>query len=166
MPGRPASTIVAIVRIEHGFWGSGPDVGHRFKSPVPEEAATLERNYICLSKTHVPTHHWDSDILTDTTQRRRKRYLRKTTGVFNEANRARDKTRSHRPDKLEEMYAKFNAWRDKFQNNFFDMGGKLGDGIMVTAEGVSDGPFVEAKSVIGGSALIRGAGPPCPYERL
>ncbi len=29
------------------------------------------------------------------------------------------------PAQMEEMYAKFNAWREKFQDNIVDMGGKL-----------------------------------------
>ena len=58
------------------------------------------------------------------------------------------------PAQMEEMYAKFNAWKEKFQENIVDMGGKLGDGRTVTAEGATDGPFVEAKEVIGGYMVI------------
>ena len=32
------------------------------------------------------------------------------------------------PAQMEEMYAKFNAWKEKFQENIVDMGGKLGGG--------------------------------------
>ena len=38
------------------------------------------------------------------------------------------------PAKMEEMYAKFHAWKEKFQNNIVDMGGKLGLGKVVTSE--------------------------------
>ncbi len=58
------------------------------------------------------------------------------------------------PAQMEEMYAKFNAWREKFQKNIIDMGGKLGGGKLVTSEGVTDGPFVEAKEIIGGYMLV------------
>jgi len=55
---------------------------------------------------------------------------------------------------MEEMYAVFTAWKDKFQKNIVDMGGKLGGGKVVTSEGATDGPFVEAKEVVGGFMII------------
>lgn len=55
---------------------------------------------------------------------------------------------------MEQMYAKFNAWREKFQANLVDMGGKLGGGAVVTAESASDGPFIEVKEVIGGYMIV------------
>ncbi len=58
------------------------------------------------------------------------------------------------PAQMEEMYAKFNAWREEFQENIVDMGGKLGAGKIVTSEGATDGPFVEAKEVIGGYMIV------------
>lgn len=59
------------------------------------------------------------------------------------------------PARMEEMYARFNAWREKFQDNLVDMGGKLGgNGKIVTSEGATDGPFVEAKEVIGGYMIV------------
>ncbi len=58
------------------------------------------------------------------------------------------------PTQMEEMYAKFNIWKEKFQDNIVDMGGKLGDGKIVTSEGATDGPFVEAKEVIGGYMIV------------
>lgn len=59
------------------------------------------------------------------------------------------------PAQMEEMYARFNAWKEKFQGNIVDMGGKLmGGGKIVTLEGATDGPFVEAKEVIGGYMII------------
>ncbi|MEX0916156.1 MAG: YciI family protein [Wenzhouxiangellaceae bacterium] len=59
------------------------------------------------------------------------------------------------PARMEEMYASFNAWREKFQDNLVDMGGKLAvNGKIVTPEGATDGPFVEAKEVIGGYMIV------------
>lgn len=58
------------------------------------------------------------------------------------------------PAQMEEMYAKFNAWKEKFEKNFVDMGGKLGGGKLVTTEGVVDGPLVEAKEIIGGYMIL------------
>ncbi len=59
------------------------------------------------------------------------------------------------PAQMEEMYARFNAWKERFQENIVDMGGKLnGGGKIVTSEGATDGPFVEAKEVIGGYMIV------------
>ncbi len=61
------------------------------------------------------------------------------------------------PAQMEQMYAKFNAWREKFQENIVDMGGKLGGGKVVTSEGATDGPFVEAKEIVGGFMIVAAA---------
>jgi hypothetical protein len=58
------------------------------------------------------------------------------------------------PAQMEEMYAKFHAWMEKFQKNIVDMGGKLGGGSVVTSQGATDGPFVETKEVIGGFMIV------------
>lgn len=59
------------------------------------------------------------------------------------------------PAQMEQMYAKFNAWKEKFQDSIVDMGGKLmGGGKIVTADGATDGPFVEAKEVVGGYMVV------------
>ncbi|PCH62340.1 MAG: hypothetical protein COC19_03025 [SAR86 cluster bacterium] len=55
---------------------------------------------------------------------------------------------------MQEMFAKFNAWKEKFKDNIVDMGGKLGSGKVVTSEQTSDGPFVELKEVVGGFMII------------
>ena len=55
---------------------------------------------------------------------------------------------------MEEMYAAFTAWREKFHGNIVDMGGKLGSGKVLTPETESDGPFVESKEVVGGFMLV------------
>lgn len=60
------------------------------------------------------------------------------------------------PAQMEQMFAAFNAWREKFQENIVDLGAKLkGGGKIVTKEGAADGPFVEAKEVIGGYMIIQ-----------
>lgn len=59
------------------------------------------------------------------------------------------------PKQMEEMYASFNAWKEKFKANILDMGGKLKPGGKVFApSGVTDGPWVEAKEVIGGFMIV------------
>jgi hypothetical protein len=59
------------------------------------------------------------------------------------------------PAQMQEMYASFNAWREKFKDQIVDLGGKLkGGGKILTTSGVTDGPFVEMKEVIGGYMVI------------
>ena len=59
------------------------------------------------------------------------------------------------PAQMEEMYARFNAWRETFQANIVDLGGRLTEAArVVTPEGVSDGPFVEVKEVVGGYMIL------------
>ncbi|MEJ6601298.1 MAG: YciI family protein [Verrucomicrobiia bacterium] len=58
------------------------------------------------------------------------------------------------PDQMQAMYASFQAWMEKYQQNIVDMGGKLGDGSVVSSKGSTDGPYIEAKEVIGGYMII------------
>jgi len=59
------------------------------------------------------------------------------------------------PAHMQEMYAAFNTWKDKFKANIVDMGGKLKPGGRVlTTSGVTDGPFAEAKEVVGGYMVV------------
>lgn len=67
---------------------------------------------------------------------------------------ARREQPSPSPAQMQEMYAKFNAWKERFQESIVDIGGRLGDGKIVTSEGITDGPFVEAKEVVGGYMIV------------
>jgi hypothetical protein len=59
------------------------------------------------------------------------------------------------PAQMQEMYAKFNAWKETFKGKIVDMGGKLKDGgKIVRSGGATDGPFVETKEVIGGYMIV------------
>lgn len=58
------------------------------------------------------------------------------------------------PAQMQEMYAQFNNWREKFSANIANMGGRLGGGKVATVDGVKDGPFVETKEIIGGFMII------------
>ena len=58
------------------------------------------------------------------------------------------------PAQMQEMYAKFGAWQQKFEKNLTDMGGKLGEGTLVSAEPPSDGPFIEVKELVGGYMIV------------
>jgi hypothetical protein len=55
------------------------------------------------------------------------------------------------------MYEKFNAWREKFQKNLTDMGGRLGSGRVETTQPPPDGPFVEVKELVGGYMIVTAA---------
>jgi hypothetical protein len=59
------------------------------------------------------------------------------------------------PAQMQEMYAAFNAWKEEFKASILDMGGKLlPSGKVLSTSGVSDGPFVEAKEIIGGFMIV------------
>lgn len=60
------------------------------------------------------------------------------------------------PSEMEAMFAKYQAWQEKFADRILDMGGKLGpEGGVVSKAGVSDGPFVEVKEIVGGYMLVK-----------
>lgn len=59
------------------------------------------------------------------------------------------------PEQMQQMMAKWDAWKEKFKDNIVDWGDKLkSGGKIVTATSVSDGPFVEAKEIIGGFMIV------------
>jgi len=58
------------------------------------------------------------------------------------------------PAQMQEMYAKFGAWQEKFKDNLIDMGGRLGDGMLVKHP-TADGPFVEVKELVGGYMIVQ-----------
>jgi hypothetical protein len=59
------------------------------------------------------------------------------------------------PAEMQQLYAAFNAWKEKFKANIVDMGDKLKPGgKVVTASGVTDGAFVESKEVVGGFMIV------------
>jgi hypothetical protein len=59
------------------------------------------------------------------------------------------------PAQMQEMYAVFSAWKEKFKANILDMGGKLKPGgKIVSASGATDGPLIEAKEIVGGYMII------------
>ena len=65
-----------------------------------------------------------------------------------------DDTAKPSPSQMQDMYAKFSAWQEKFKENLVDMGGRLGTGKLVTSEGAGDGPFVEVKELVGGYMIV------------
>jgi hypothetical protein len=61
------------------------------------------------------------------------------------------------PAQMQAMYTKFNEWRERFQANLTDMGGRLGAGRLVTTQPAPDGPLVEVKELIGGYMIVSAA---------
>jgi hypothetical protein len=57
------------------------------------------------------------------------------------------------PTDMQDMYAKFNAWRERCKDNLVDLGGRLGAGKLATAD-ATDGPFVEVKELVGGYMIV------------
>jgi hypothetical protein len=58
------------------------------------------------------------------------------------------------PAEMQAMYAQFNAWRERFQDNLVDLGGRLGAGRLATAQPGPDGPLVEVKELVGGYMIV------------
>ena len=61
------------------------------------------------------------------------------------------------PTQMQAMYAKFNAWREKFQHHLIDLGGRLGAGRVALPEPAPDGPLVEVKELVGGYMIVSAA---------
>jgi len=61
------------------------------------------------------------------------------------------------PAEMQAMYEKFNAWREKFQKNLPDLGGRLGDGRLALPAPAPDGPFIEVKELVGGYMIVSAA---------
>jgi hypothetical protein len=56
---------------------------------------------------------------------------------------------------MEQMMARFNAWREKFEDNLVDLGGRLGAGKLVAAnEPPEGGSSVEVNELVGGYMIV------------
>jgi hypothetical protein len=63
--------------------------------------------------------------------------------------------RSPSPAEMQEAMARWNAWKTKFEDEIVDMGDGLTPvGAVCRATGVTDGPYIEGKEVIGGYMLV------------
>ena len=59
------------------------------------------------------------------------------------------------PAQMQEMHAAFNNWKEKFKDSIVDRGGRLKPGgKILSASGVTDGPFAEAKEIVGGYMVV------------
>lgn len=63
-------------------------------------------------------------------------------------------TETPSPSQMQEMYAMFSAWQEKFKDNLVDMGGKFGSGKLVTAESASNEPVIEVNELVGGYMIV------------
>lgn len=61
------------------------------------------------------------------------------------------------PAQMQAMYEQFNQWREKFQTNLVDLGGRLGKGRLARPDPAPDGPFVEVKELVGGYMIVSAA---------
>lgn len=61
------------------------------------------------------------------------------------------------PEQMQQMFAAYKAWMAQYKDQIVDMGDKLLPGgrvLTMSASGLVDGPFVEAKELIGGFMII------------
>ena len=59
------------------------------------------------------------------------------------------------PEQMQQMFAAYNAWKEKFKDAILDMGDKLKpEARIVTASGVADGPFAETKELVCGYMIV------------
>jgi hypothetical protein len=105
-----------------------------------------------VSNPQVFAHRWQAGpVLVDET----KETLMPTQKYLLIQRSAPGKKEPPSPAQMQEMYAVFSAWKEKFKANIVDMGGKLKPGGKIaSAAGVTDGPFIEAKEIIGGYMVV------------
>lgn len=59
------------------------------------------------------------------------------------------------PAEMQEAMAQWNAWKTKFQDEIVDMGDALTSvGGVCRTDGVTDGPYIEGKEIIGGYMIV------------
>lgn len=61
------------------------------------------------------------------------------------------------PEEMQAMFAAWDAWKSKFKREILDMGDGLNPGgrVLGADDKVTDGPFVEAKEVLGGFSIVQ-----------
>lgn len=59
------------------------------------------------------------------------------------------------PAQMQEMFAAFQAWQERFKDNILNMGDQLKPtGKVIGASGVTDGPYAESKEIIAGYMVL------------
>jgi len=62
------------------------------------------------------------------------------------------------PEEMQAMFSAWTAWKKKFDQEIIDMGDGLKAGGAVFKGGVvTDGPFIEAKEIMGGYSIVKTA---------
>jgi hypothetical protein len=62
------------------------------------------------------------------------------------------------PAEMQQIYAQWTAWKDKFKDEIVELGdGLKPGGKIVRAGATTDGPLVEAKEVLGGYSIVQTA---------
>ena len=60
------------------------------------------------------------------------------------------------PEEMQQMFAQWTAWKDKFKNEIIDLGdGLKPGGKVVRPNATTDGPYIEAKEVLGGYSIVQ-----------
>jgi hypothetical protein len=55
---------------------------------------------------------------------------------------------------MQQMYEAFREWQARFGDKIVDLGGRLGEGRLVSMSAKIDGPYVEIKELIGGYMIV------------
>lgn len=56
---------------------------------------------------------------------------------------------------MQAMMSEFETWQTRFKSNIVNLGGKLSNGGKVfSPTGVTDGPFIESKEIVGGFMIL------------
>jgi hypothetical protein len=62
------------------------------------------------------------------------------------------------PADMQKIMASWGAWKEKFSTAIVELGDALQDtGRVLGSAGVTDGPLVESKEVVGGYSIVQGA---------
>lgn len=62
------------------------------------------------------------------------------------------------PEEMQAQFAQWNAWKERFTEEVLDFGdGLLPTGKVIKGDAVTDGPFIEAKEMMGGYSIIQAA---------
>ncbi|MDA7950171.1 MAG: YciI family protein [Pirellulaceae bacterium] len=61
------------------------------------------------------------------------------------------------PEEMEAIFKQWNAWKEEFKASILDMGdGLKPEGRVLQSDGsVTDGPYIEAKEVLGGFSIVQ-----------
>ncbi len=66
-----------------------------------------------------------------------------------------DSNRQPSPEEMQQTFARWDAWKQKFKAQIIDSGdGLRPGGRLVKAGVVTDGPYIESKDVVGGYSMV------------